>query len=84
MAQSTWAGPSILALILLGELLYLLVWSEAGQSAEMAVVGPKEVSLALFGPYLLGVELASLLLLPGLVSAYHLGRRIQADEKESP
>ena len=29
MAQSTWAGPSILALILLGELLYLLVWSEA-------------------------------------------------------
>ncbi|MFY4728807.1 NADH-quinone oxidoreductase subunit J [Nitrospira sp. BLG_2] len=84
MAQSTWTGPSILALILLGELLYLLIWSDAGQSAEMAVVGPKEVSRALFGPYLLGVELASLLLLPGLVSAYHLGRRIQQDERKSP
>lgn len=84
MAQSMWAGPSILALILLGELLYLLVSSEAGQSVEIAVVGPKEVSRTLFGPYLLGVELASLLLLPGLVSAYHLGRRIRKDERESP
>ena len=31
--------------------------------------------MALFGPYLLGVELASMLLLAGLVAAYHLGWR---------
>ena len=29
--------------------------------------------MALFGPYLLAVELASMLLLAGLVGAYHLG-----------
>jgi NADH-quinone oxidoreductase subunit J len=34
----------------------------------------KEVGAALFGPYLLGVELASILLLAGLLGAYHLGR----------
>ena len=35
---------------------------------------PKQVGIALFGPYVLGVELASMLLLAGLVGAYHLGR----------
>jgi NADH-quinone oxidoreductase subunit J len=30
--------------------------------------------MALFGPYLLGVELASMLLLAGLLGAYHLGQ----------
>ncbi|MGH7231496.1 MAG: NADH-quinone oxidoreductase subunit J [Nitrospiraceae bacterium] len=78
-----WAGPSVLSLILLGQLLYLLSSSEVGQPPEIAVVGPKEVSRILFGPYLLGVELASLLLLPGLVGAYHLGRRTRTDERES-
>ena len=32
--------------------------------------------MALFGPYLLGVELASMLLLAGLLGAYHLGRGV--------
>ena len=40
------------------------------------MIGPKQVGLALFGPYLLAVELASLLLLAGLISAFHLGRDI--------
>jgi NADH-quinone oxidoreductase subunit J len=44
---------------------------------NVAEVAPQQVSLALFGPYLLGVELASMLLLAGLVGAYHLGRREQ-------
>jgi len=34
---------------------------------------PRAVGLALFGPYVIGVELASLLLLAGLVAAFHLG-----------
>ena len=33
------------------------------------------MGIALFGPYVLGVELASILLLAALVGAYHLGRR---------
>lgn len=49
-----------------------------GRHRELAgqgTVGPKQVGIALFGPYLLVVELASLLLLAALVAAYHLGRR---------
>ena len=70
----TWLGPAALALVLLGELGYLLV-SGSGGASSGAAIGPREVGIALFGPYLIGVELASLLLLAGLVGAYHLGRR---------
>ena len=38
-------------------------------------VSAKEVGLALFGPYVLAVEIASMLLLAGLVGSFHLGRR---------
>ena len=37
-----------------------------------AALTPKQVGISLFGPYLLGVELASMLVLAGLVAAYHL------------
>jgi NADH-quinone oxidoreductase subunit J len=33
------------------------------------------VGIALMGPYILGVELSSLLLTAGLIGAYHLGKR---------
>jgi NADH-quinone oxidoreductase subunit J len=78
----TWAGPVALATILLGEITYLL---SKGQPAPAAAetIAPRQVGAALFGPYLLGVELASLLLLAGLVGAYHLGRR-QAEPPGDP
>ncbi len=69
-----WVGPAILSVILLAEVLYMLAGG-GGQSPAGGIVGPKQVGAALFGPYLLGVELASMLLLAGLVGAYHLGRR---------
>lgn len=76
-----WIAPSILALILIGELAY--VFANGGiQSFEVQSIGPKQVGVALFGPYFLGVELASLLLLAGLVGAYHLGRRAAPSEPE--
>ena len=37
-------------------------------------VGARAVGTTLFGPYVLGVELASILLMAGLVGAYHLAR----------
>jgi NADH-quinone oxidoreductase subunit J len=40
----------------------------------LAVIDAKSVGNTLFGPYLLAVELASMLLLAGLVAAYHLAR----------
>jgi NADH-quinone oxidoreductase subunit J len=67
-----WIGPSLLALILFVELLLIVV---LGGNAETGlVVNSKQVGIALYGPYLLAVELASMLLLAGLVGAYHLGK----------
>jgi NADH-quinone oxidoreductase subunit J len=66
-----WIGPSVLAAVLLAEILYL-VWTQGPTVG--GVVGPREVGLALYGPYVLAVELGSLLLLPGLIGAYHLSR----------
>ncbi len=69
---SMWRMPSILAAILFIELLVVMGGGEATSGATL--VGAKEVGILLFGPYLLAVELASMLLLAGLIGAYHLGR----------
>ena len=68
-----WRGPGLLTAVLLAELIYLLV--RGGQGMGETVVSPQQVGLTLFVPYLLGVELASMLLLAGLAGAYHLGKR---------
>ncbi|OGP13080.1 MAG: NADH dehydrogenase [Deltaproteobacteria bacterium GWA2_54_12] len=70
-----WAGPALLALVLVLELLYLFAGGGLEGPPRAAYINPKAVALALFGPYFIGVELASLLLLAALVAAWHLGRR---------
>jgi len=74
LRPQTWIVPAVFAAILLAELIYLFS-GPANKGVGEHAVNPKQVGLALFGPYLLGVELASLLLLSGLVGAYHLGLR---------
>jgi NADH-quinone oxidoreductase subunit J len=69
-----WTGPTLLAGVLLGEVAYLVVRG-GGEHMGRGMVTPKQVGIVLFGPYLIGVELASMLLLAGLVGAYHLGVR---------
>jgi NADH-quinone oxidoreductase subunit J len=67
-----WTGPCVLSAVLIAEVAYLLF--KVGPAAQgVAFVQPKRVALALFGPYVIGVELASMLLLGALVGAYHLG-----------
>ena len=78
LSPGIWRGPALLAVILIGELVYMAARG-GGQLTAGGGVDPKQVGMALFGPYLLGVELASLLLLAGLVGAYHLGRRAQPE-----
>ncbi len=73
LSPGIWTGPSVLAAILAVELLYMLTADRARLSAA-GLVGPEQVGIALFGPYVLGAELASMLLLAGLIGAYHLGR----------
>jgi len=73
LTPGIWKGPAFLAAILILEVAYLARGSLAGLGTD--ATGPKEVGIALFGPYMIGVELASMLLLAGLVGAYHLGLR---------
>jgi NADH-quinone oxidoreductase subunit J len=75
LSPGMWVGPGVLSGLLLAELIYILVWNVQGAAtiSGRAATDSKEVGITLFGPYLLGVELASLLLLAGLVGACHLG-----------
>ena len=69
-----WVAPGLLALVLLAEFLYVIMAIPAA-GATAGAVTPQQVGLALFSEYSLGVELASFVLLAGLVGAFHLGRR---------
>ncbi len=73
LSPGIWTGPAILSLVLAAELVYIFT-AEQQRVASVNLVAPKQVGIALFGPYVIGVELASILLLAGLVGAYHLGR----------
>lgn len=73
-APSTWAGPAALAAILVAEVVILMGFGMRGPLSGVSV-DPKPVALALYRPYLIGVELASFLLMAGVVGAYHLGAR---------
>jgi NADH-quinone oxidoreductase subunit J len=73
LSPAGWVGPACLSTVLLGELVYVLAGSSA-KIIRVSMVAPKQVGVSLFGPYFIGVELASILLLSGLIGAYHLGR----------
>ena len=72
----SWPGIVVMAAILLGELIYSFRIG-SGPAVNIVHFSPQQVSITLFGPYLLGVELASILLLAGLVGAFHLGRNLK-------
>ncbi|QBQ55578.1 NADH-quinone oxidoreductase subunit J [Nitrosococcus wardiae] len=81
LTPNMWIGPGILSFILLIELIYVLE-KENSLLSSAGMVEPQQVGRALFGPYLLAAELAAMLLLAGLVGAYHLGRREQEEDPE--
>jgi NADH-quinone oxidoreductase subunit J len=73
LTPRTWIGPLVLTIVLLAELLYAL--ASRGTATTGLVVDPLQIGIELFGRYAIAVELASMLLLAGLIGAYHLGRR---------
>ncbi|WP_299759125.1 NADH-quinone oxidoreductase subunit J [uncultured Pontibacter sp.] len=75
LKPSVWVGPALLSAVLLAELAYILLGANPLQTEALVAVDAKLVGLALFGPYLLGVQLCGILLMAGIVGAYHLGRQ---------
>ena len=73
LKPKVWIGPSIFALVLLGELIYLLLLSDSNNAAFI-YVDSKSVALSLYGEYIIAVELAGFLLMAGIVGAAHIGK----------
>jgi NADH-quinone oxidoreductase subunit J len=86
-----WFGPIIMSSILLGEILFVLTSDNLEDSRKLramneipATLNPgsvENVTLGLFQKYPMVVEIASFLLLAGLVGAYHLARKDKTTEE---
>jgi NADH-quinone oxidoreductase subunit J len=74
MAKSVWVLP-VIFIGLLGFILAHSLFATAGGNVAPRIVTPQEVGTKLFTIYLPSVELASMLLLAGLIGAFHLGRK---------
>ena len=72
--QKIFIMPAILSTILLAELIYIIV-DTGSSSVASTTIDSKQVGMSLYGPYVIGVELSGILLMSGIVGAYHLGRQ---------
>ncbi|WP_075181310.1 NADH-quinone oxidoreductase subunit J [Pantoea sp. 1.19] len=79
LKPSLWVGPGVLALALLAIVVHGIL-SVNDQGIDGTMIDAKAVGISLFGPYVLAVELASMLLLAGLVVAFHVGREDRIGE----
>ncbi len=66
-----WIWPSLLSLFLL-----VLLWGmlQGNHPLSTFALSTQDVGVVLFGPYMLAVELASMLLLAAMIAAWHIGR----------
>ncbi|MGH9488259.1 MAG: NADH-quinone oxidoreductase subunit J [Terriglobales bacterium] len=81
-----WVGPSILGGLLFAAFLWSVL-TGAPPPPGVHRVGPHAVGRSLLTTYILGVELASMLLMGAVIAAYHIGsgvgrRQTQAVEQE--
>lgn len=73
-----WIGPGILCLILLAEVIYV-IYNAHFEENTVTVIGPQQVGISLFGTYLLAIELTAMLLMSGIIGAYHIGNEKQKE-----
>lgn len=69
-----WFGPSIIAILLLAQLIFAIDNTEIQSKLTSNIIDAKQVGILLYGPYLLAVEIASFLLLAGLIAGYHFAK----------
>ncbi len=74
LTRKIFVFPAVLSTILLAELIYIIV-NEGTSPLATATIDSKQVGMSLYGPYVIGVELSGILLMSGIVGAYHLGRQ---------
>jgi NADH-quinone oxidoreductase subunit J len=74
LQPKVWILPSILSLILLGELVYMVMLDDSGVFS-IHTIDSKAVAISMFKPYVIGVELAAMLLMAGVVAAAHIGQQ---------
>jgi NADH-quinone oxidoreductase subunit J len=67
-----WIIPSLLAGILLVDLI-LVFKNVKAIPVNNQVILPKQVGISLFSTYLIAVEVAGIILMAGVIGAYHLG-----------
>lgn len=69
-----WFGPSLIAILLLAQLIFAIDNSAVQEKLTSNIIDAKQVGILLYGPYLLAVEIASFLLLAGLIAGYHFAK----------
>ena len=79
LRPQVWVGPALLSAVLLGVMIYAITGVN-DQGIDGTPISAKAVGKDLFGAYVLAVELASMLLLAGLVVAFHVGREDRMGE----
>jgi NADH-quinone oxidoreductase subunit J len=72
LAPRMWIVPSVLAAILLIDFILAIISVQTTLPGNQAIL-PKQVGISLFSTYLLAVEIAAILLMAGVIGAYHLG-----------
>lgn len=74
LTRDIYIGPAVLSAILLGEIIYIIISGDS-VSPENRTVEATAVGVSLYTTYVIGVELCGILLMSGIVGAYHLGRQ---------
>jgi len=73
LTPGIWTLPTILCVVLLIELVYAFR-SVRLAGSPVKIIDAAQVSNSLFGGYVLAVELTGMLLIAGIVGAYHIGK----------
>ena len=74
LTRKIFIGPAILSVILLAEVIYIITSGETS-TVNQPAIDSSQVGISLYGKYVIGVELCGILLMSGIVGAYHLGRQ---------
>lgn len=78
--RGLWIAPATITALLAVQLGIVLLRDGPEESAAQGIPAV-DVGMTLLGPYMLGVQIAGMLLLAGLIGAFHLARREAREER---